>query len=66
LLFTASACKKKDEAIASDFMVLAYNVAGLSDIISGSTPSKYFGLISKLLNDYDIVHVQEDFNIKTP
>jgi exonuclease III len=61
IIFIASACKKKDDAITGDFTVLAYNVAGLPDIISGSTPSKYSGPIGKLLNDYDIVHVQEDF-----
>jgi exonuclease III len=61
ILFTVSACKKKDDAITGDFTVLAYNVAGLPDIISGSTPSKFSSIISKLLNDYDIVHVQEDF-----
>ncbi len=55
-----SSCKK-DSNIKGEFSVLAYNVAGLPDIISGSTPSLYSSEISKLLNDYDIVHVQEDF-----
>jgi endonuclease/exonuclease/phosphatase family metal-dependent hydrolase len=42
--------------------VLTYNIAGLPDAISGSTPSLYTPIISKLINEYDIVHVQEDFD----
>ena len=43
------------------FNILSYNVGGLPEIISSSTPSKYTKLISPKLNDYDIVNVQEDF-----
>jgi endonuclease/exonuclease/phosphatase family metal-dependent hydrolase len=44
------------------FTVLTYNVAGLPEGISGSRPAALTPLISPLLNDYDIVNVQEDFN----
>jgi len=43
------------------FNILSYNVGGLPEIISSSTPSKYTKLISPKLNDYDVVNVQEDF-----
>lgn len=42
--------------------VLSYNVAGLPDALSGSTPSVNTPLISPLLNDFDLVLVQEDFS----
>lgn len=60
LVFLFVGCKRNN-TVKGEFDVLTYNVAGLPDIISGSTPSKYSSAISKLLNDYDIVHVQEDF-----
>jgi endonuclease/exonuclease/phosphatase family metal-dependent hydrolase len=60
-LFTTAACKKKDNPTTGNFTVLTYNVAGLPDQISGSTPSVYSEPIGLLINDYDIVHVQEDF-----
>jgi len=44
------------------FTVLTYNVAGLPAILSSSNPETYTPLISVLINDYDIVQVQEDFN----
>jgi hypothetical protein len=40
---------------------MTYNVAGLPSEFSASNPSVNSGLISPLLNDYDIVVVQEDF-----
>lgn len=43
-------------------LLLSYNVAGLPEGISQSSPSKNTAKIARLLNDYDIVHVQEDFN----
>ena len=42
--------------------VLSYNVAGLPDALSSSTPSVNIPLISPLLNDYELVLVQEDFS----
>lgn len=62
LIFLLSCKKEKlvDEASGSIY-ALTYNVAGLPEIISGSSPETYTSLISPLLNDFDIVHVQEDF-----
>lgn len=42
--------------------VLTYNVAGLPQGISGSNPEWNMQLISPLLNDYDVVLTQEDFD----
>ncbi len=44
-----------------EFSLLTYNVAGLSDWISKSTPSVNTPIIGKLINAYDLVLVQEDF-----
>lgn len=43
------------------FELLTYNVAGLPQRISGSSPEKNHPLISPKLNAYDLVGVQEDF-----
>lgn len=63
-LLLALACKKEipdvDEA-SGTINALCYNVAGLPDLLTDSRPEKYMILVSPLLNDYDIVHVQEDF-----
>ena len=53
--------QRKTEEMEGSFNILSYNVGGLPEIISSSTPSKYTKLISPKLNDYDIVNVQEDF-----
>lgn len=42
-------------------MVLSYNVAGLPEGISSSHPETYTSSISPLLNEFSIVHLQEDF-----
>lgn len=44
------------------FRILSLNVAGLPGIISSSNPSKNTKQMSPLLNNYDLVSVQEDFN----
>ncbi|MCS1351847.1 endonuclease/exonuclease/phosphatase family protein [Mechercharimyces sp. CAU 1602] len=44
------------------FTLLNYNVAGLWAPLSGSNPDKNTKKISALLNNYDIVTVQENFN----
>jgi endonuclease/exonuclease/phosphatase family metal-dependent hydrolase len=46
------------------FSVITYNVAGLPEIISSAVTSRAGSIaeIGRRLNDYDIVHVQEDFN----
>jgi hypothetical protein len=45
-----------------EFSILCYNVAGLPQLVSSSDPERFMTSISPLLNDYDIVHVQEDFH----
>ncbi|MCB1153869.1 MAG: endonuclease [Deltaproteobacteria bacterium] len=50
-----------DDATEGEFELITYNVAGLLDPISGSTPSVNNPLISPLLNAYDMALVQEDF-----
>jgi hypothetical protein len=60
--FLLFSCKKDDTLITEgEFSVLTYNVAGLPEGVSSSHPYTYSDSIGKLLNDYDIVHVQEDF-----
>lgn len=49
-----------------EFVALSYNVAGLPEGLSGSTPSLNMPLISPLLNDYDLVLVQEDWLAPDP
>lgn len=46
---------------SGQFTVLAYNVAGLPEGISKSSPSKNSPLISERLNDYELVLLQEDW-----
>lgn len=64
LLLFLNSCKKEapnvDEAEGT-INALSYNVAGLPDFLTDSSPEKYMILVSPLLNDFDIVHVQEDF-----
>lgn len=50
----------------SSFSVITYNVAGLPQGISSSNPEKNIPLISPLLNDYDVVLTQEDFDWWVP
>lgn len=62
LLLSISSCKDDKIDKASGVLhLLCYNVAGLPQGISSSDPEKYMSLISPSLNDFDIVHVQEDF-----
>jgi endonuclease/exonuclease/phosphatase family metal-dependent hydrolase len=53
-----------DSLKAGSFSVITYNIAGLPEIISSAaTPRKEsIAAIGRLLNRYDIAHVQEDFN----
>jgi hypothetical protein len=46
--------------------VLSYNVAGLPQEISTVNPQEHIPLISPLLNEYDVVMTQEDFDWWTP
>ena len=43
------------------FSLVTYNIAGLPDFISKSTPSHNTEIISRLLNRFDIALLQEDF-----
>jgi hypothetical protein len=51
---------------AGNFTVLSYNVAGLPQEISTVNPQKHIPLISPLLNAYDVVLTQEDFDWWVP
>lgn len=53
-----------DSANAGSFSVITYNIAGLPQFIcSAATPRKEsISAIGRLLNRFDIAHVQEDFN----
>lgn len=53
-----------DSANAGSFSVITYNIAGLPQLIcSAATPRKEsISAIGRLLNHFDIAHVQEDFN----
>jgi len=53
-------CKKAEDKELT-LNVLAYNVAGLPAQISSSKPDLYTSSISPLLNEYNLVHLQEDF-----
>ena len=46
----------------SEFSVLSYNVAGLPQEVSKENPKKHIPMISPLLNAYDVVLTQEDFD----
>lgn len=50
------------EPAEGDVRVLSYNVAGLPQEISTVNPQEHIPLISPLLNDYDVVLTQEDFD----
>lgn len=49
-------------ATGGEFSMLTYNVAGLPQEISTVNPKDHLPLISPLLDDYDIVLTQEDFD----
>jgi endonuclease/exonuclease/phosphatase family metal-dependent hydrolase len=53
-------------AESGEFTVLSYNVAGLPQEFSNENPTEHLPLISPLLEDYDIVMTQEDFDWWVP
>jgi len=61
LLVAANARAKPPATLKGNFSLLTYNVAGLPEGLSSSTPSVNMPLIGKLLNRYDLALVQEDF-----
>jgi endonuclease/exonuclease/phosphatase family metal-dependent hydrolase len=52
----------KSASSGGSFTVLSYNIAGLPELISSGNPAVNTPKISVLVNNYDIVQVQEDFN----
>lgn len=54
------------EPQAGEFLALTYNVAGLPEAFSGSDPAINMPHISPLLNGYDLVLVQEDWQTPDP
>lgn len=52
--------------VSGEFLALSYNVAGLPDALSKSNPETNTPLISPLLNGYDLVLVQEDWETPNP
>jgi endonuclease/exonuclease/phosphatase family metal-dependent hydrolase len=61
-LVPAAAARQSPAAGASgELIALSYNVAGLTEQVSGSEPSTNSALISPLLNDYELVLLQEDW-----
>ncbi|HTV22815.1 MAG TPA: hypothetical protein VMG12_29195 [Polyangiaceae bacterium] len=51
-----------DDLSRGQFTLLTYNVAGLPELFSPSTPRENIPLVSPLLNGYDVALVQEDFS----
>jgi endonuclease/exonuclease/phosphatase family metal-dependent hydrolase len=49
-------------AASGEFSMLSYNVAGLPQEVSSENPEEHLPMISPLLNDYDVVMTQEDFD----
>jgi endonuclease/exonuclease/phosphatase family metal-dependent hydrolase len=66
LVATAAACTHPGGPgggpAGGTFSVLTYNVAGLPQEISTENPREHIPLISPLLNEYDVVLTQEDFD----
>jgi hypothetical protein len=61
LTMTLAACGGRTLP-SGEFTTLSYNVAGLPQEVSKVNPRDHILLISPLLNDYDIVLTQEDFD----
>lgn len=63
VLATVLGCLVSTSALADgQVSLLTYNVAGLPAALSSGNPATNTALISPLLNAYDLVNVQEDFN----
>ena len=59
----AAATTTTEAASASgEFSMLSYNVAGLPQEFSSENPEEHLPMISPLLNQYDVVMTQEDFD----
>jgi hypothetical protein len=68
MLFALVACSDSSDEVpvgdeaSGEFSTLSYNVAGLPQEVSQVNPREHIPLISPLLNEYDIVLTQEDFD----
>lgn len=68
MLFALVACSDSSDEVpageeaSGEFTTLSYNVAGLPQEVSQVNPQEHIPLISPLLNGYDIVLTQEDFD----
>ena len=60
-LLVVAACGGGSDA-SGGFTSLSYNVAGLPQEVSQVNPEDHIPLVSPLLNDYDLVLTQEDFD----
>ncbi len=62
-LFAFAGCTDENNSLPKEgtLSLLTYNVAGLPEGFSSSSPEKNTPLISPLLNNFDVVNVQEDF-----
>jgi hypothetical protein len=65
-LFAGIACNDDGDAPSGEFTALSYNVAGLPQEVSQVNPEEHIPQISPLLNDYDLVVTQEDFDWWVP
>lgn len=61
VLVAPSAVASAPQKRSGTFVALSYNVAGLPEPLSGSSPATNSPIISPLLNDYDLVLLQEDW-----
>jgi hypothetical protein len=63
-VLAASCAQAEVEPPSGQFDALSYNVAGLPETLSGSSPELNTPIIGPLLKDYDLVLLQESW--KTP
>lgn len=61
-----AACSGSDDKASGEFTALSYNVAGLPQEVSQVNPKDHIPLISPLINPYDLVLTQEDFDWWVP
>lgn len=52
------------DSTSGNFSVITYNIAGLPQVISAAKTNRSTSIatIGSLLNNFDVVHIQEDFN----
>lgn len=63
LLLALAACgSNSNDGPSGEFTTLSYNVGGLPQEVSQINPKDHIPLISPLINDYDIVLTQEDWD----